>query len=98
MTGKQDFRLNLKRSFLERREGKRRRRGADRGREGELGAERKWKSKEGREEEREKESRRRPEKLLQTASFRVPPSANAPEESQAIPRTKERERLPFITF
>lgn len=67
-------------------------------RERELGAERKWKSKEGREEEREKESRRRPEKPLQTASFRVPPSANAPEESQAIPRTKERERLPFITF
>lgn len=52
----------------------------------------------GREEEREKESRRRPEKPLQTVSFRVPPSANAPEESQAIPRTKERERLPFITF
>lgn len=54
MAGKQDFRLNLKRSFLERREGKRRRRGADRERERELGAERKWKSKGGRKKERKK--------------------------------------------
>lgn len=54
MTGKQDFRLNLKRSFLERREGKRRKKGADRGRERELVVERKWKSEGGRKKERKK--------------------------------------------
>lgn len=71
----------------------------ERGRtEGEGVGGREEKEERGREEGREKESRRRPEKSLQTAAFRVCPSANAPEESQAIPRTKERERLPFITF